>query len=187
MPACISHFINFKRGDGSDSVQYMTIGHNKNDQFHEMLRPDSILICLLTSIGNPIVEIRRFYDRLISTMGFPILVRLHLYIDSGPWFQQQQAMLYTIQASYHINYIFQMPQLAQSYIDNLSTFHHTVNLNTKPLTLTPSFLKETSLNNTINIYHVRLLVTDKVPYGVYMMSVFHNALNTVYYIKSHRW
>ena len=35
-------------------------------------------------IGNPIVEIRRFYDRLISTMGFPILVRWHLYIESGP-------------------------------------------------------------------------------------------------------
>ena len=32
---------------------------------------------------NPIVEIRWSYDRLISTMGFPILVR-HLYIESGP-------------------------------------------------------------------------------------------------------
>ena len=30
------------------------------------------------------MEIRRSYDRLISTMGFPILVRLHLYIESGP-------------------------------------------------------------------------------------------------------
>ena len=27
---------------------------------------------------------RRSYDRLISTMGFPILVRWHLYIESGP-------------------------------------------------------------------------------------------------------
>ena len=25
------------------------------------------------------------YDRLISTMGFSILVRWHLYIESGPW------------------------------------------------------------------------------------------------------
>ena len=41
--------------------------------------------CHFTSIGNPIVEIRRSYDRLISTMGFPILVRWHLYIESGPW------------------------------------------------------------------------------------------------------
>ena len=40
---------------------------------------------LLVSIGNPIVEIRRSYDRLISTMGFPIPVRRHLYIESGPW------------------------------------------------------------------------------------------------------
>ena len=46
--------------------------------------PDSILRWRLTCIGNPIVEIRRSYDRLISTMGFPILVRLHLYIESGP-------------------------------------------------------------------------------------------------------
>ena len=32
---------------------------------------DSIKRCHLASIGNPIVEIRRSYDRLISTMGFP--------------------------------------------------------------------------------------------------------------------
>ena len=31
------------------------------------------------------MEIRRSSDRLISTMGFPILVRYHLYIESGPW------------------------------------------------------------------------------------------------------
>ena len=31
------------------------------------------------------MEIRRSYDRLISTMGFPILVWRHLYIESGPW------------------------------------------------------------------------------------------------------
>ena len=48
------------------------------------LGADSIKIYHLTSIGNPIVEIRRSYDRLISTMGFPILVRWHLYIESGP-------------------------------------------------------------------------------------------------------
>ena len=29
------------------------------------------------------MEIRRSYDRLISIMGFPILVRWHLYIESG--------------------------------------------------------------------------------------------------------
>ena len=46
----------------------------------------------LTSIGNPIVEIRRSYDRLISTMGFPILVRWHLYIESGPRSNQRKTM-----------------------------------------------------------------------------------------------
>ena len=45
-----------------------------------------------TSIGNPIVEIRRSYDRLISTMEFPIWVRWHLYIESGAllWHLQAQ-------------------------------------------------------------------------------------------------
>ena len=36
-------------------------------------------------IGNPIMEIRLSYDRLISTMGFLILVRWYLYIESVPW------------------------------------------------------------------------------------------------------
>ena len=31
------------------------------------------------------MEIRRSLDRRISTMGFPILVRCHLCIESGPW------------------------------------------------------------------------------------------------------
>ena len=41
-------------------------------------------ILVITSIGNPIMEIRRSYDRLISTIGFPILVRRHFYIESTP-------------------------------------------------------------------------------------------------------
>ena len=57
--------------------------------FTNTLGPDSISRWHLTSIGNPIVEIRRSYDRLISTMGFPILARWHLYIESGPWWQQR--------------------------------------------------------------------------------------------------
>ena len=32
------------------------------------------------------MEIRRSYDCLISTMGFPTLIRRHLYIESGPRF-----------------------------------------------------------------------------------------------------
>ena len=36
-----------------------------------------------TSRGIPIVEIRQSYNHLISKMGFPILVRWHLYTASG--------------------------------------------------------------------------------------------------------
>ena len=41
--------------------------------------------CRIGSIGNPIVKIRRSQNRLISAMGFPILVRRYLYIESGSW------------------------------------------------------------------------------------------------------
>ena len=50
---------------------------------NDILGPDSITICHLTSIRNPVVEINRPYDRLISTVVFPIPVRHH-YIESGP-------------------------------------------------------------------------------------------------------
>ena len=60
------------------------------------LGPDSILRCRLTGIGNPIVEIRRSYDRLISTMGFPIPVRRHLYIESGPWWLMMASLLVVV-------------------------------------------------------------------------------------------
>ena len=61
------------------------VPHNCSWPILSILVPDSVWRCHLTSLGNPTVEIRRSYDRLISTMGFPILVRLHLYIDSRPW------------------------------------------------------------------------------------------------------
>ena len=44
-----------------------------------------ISICIMTRIGNPIAEIRRSKDCLISTMGFSILVRQHFYCEFGPW------------------------------------------------------------------------------------------------------
>ena len=47
------------------------------------LGPDSIYRCYLISIGNLIVEIWRSYGRLISTMGFPILIKRYLYIESS--------------------------------------------------------------------------------------------------------
>ena len=37
----------------------------------------------LTSIGIPIAEIRQSDNHLISTIGFPILVRWHFYTESG--------------------------------------------------------------------------------------------------------
>ena len=40
------------------------------------------------------LEIRRSYDRLISTMGFPILVKWHLYIGSGSWFQHRMRAIF---------------------------------------------------------------------------------------------
>ena len=39
----------------------------------------------LISIGNPTMEIRRSYDRLITTMISPILVRRYVYIQSRTW------------------------------------------------------------------------------------------------------
>ena len=35
------------------------------------------------------MEIRRSSDRLISTIGIPILIRCHLYIESGPWLPRE--------------------------------------------------------------------------------------------------
>ena len=38
----------------------------------------------LTCIGNPIVEIKQSWDRLIIIMGFPILISGHFYFKSVP-------------------------------------------------------------------------------------------------------
>ena len=43
------------------------------------------------------MEIRRSYDHLISTMGFPITVRCHLYIESGPWCWDQNIPVWLVQ------------------------------------------------------------------------------------------
>ena len=47
------------------------------------LGADSIKRCHLTRIEYPIVEIKQSYDHLISTMGFPLLVRWHLHIEQA--------------------------------------------------------------------------------------------------------
>ena len=63
-------------------------------------------------IGNPIVEIRRSYDRLISTTGFPILVR-HLYIESGPWRI----------ALYFISILVREPRDLVGHLGNINVLH----------------------------------------------------------------
>ena len=65
----------------------------KDKKYNGMIRPNTthnpagkiqIYKCRLTTIGNPIVEIRRSYDRLLSTMWFPTLLKQHLYTESVP-------------------------------------------------------------------------------------------------------
>ena len=45
----------------------------------------------------------RSSDRLISTMGFPILVRWHLYIESGPWTCSIFSPILTIHTLHHVH------------------------------------------------------------------------------------
>ena len=46
-------------------------------------------ICVLTSIGIPMLKIRRSRDRLIFNMGIPIPGKDGLYIETGPWASQE--------------------------------------------------------------------------------------------------
>ena len=63
------------------SFNFFSLGYDKLISNH-MQGPDWIYKWHLTSLGNPIVEMRWSYDHLIYTLGFPILVTL-LYIESG--------------------------------------------------------------------------------------------------------
>ena len=60
--------------------------HTADDQEADSIQRSHLTT--VTSIGNDIVEIKWSYDSLISTMRFPILIRWHLYIESGPWLLQ---------------------------------------------------------------------------------------------------
>ena len=60
----------------------MRIGLDKDDRLTGCRL--NIQICHLTSIGYPIVEIRRSYNRLISIKLFPTVVRRHVHIESKP-------------------------------------------------------------------------------------------------------
>ena len=71
------------------------------------------------------MEIRRSYDRLISTMGFPILVRRHLYIESGPWCLKKMAIvLQTI----FLNMLYDnhciLIQISLKFVSNQKKKHH---------------------------------------------------------------
>ena len=60
--------------------------HDTNVRYHER-EPGGCLyinICL-TSIGIPMLKIRRSCDRLIFNMGIPIPGKDGLYIEMGPW------------------------------------------------------------------------------------------------------
>ena len=81
--------ITLKMSSGNWRLFYLNLyefwrNHGLYHNSYQGLGPDSIKRWNLTSIGNPIVEIRWSYDCLISTMGFPILGRWHLYIEAGP-------------------------------------------------------------------------------------------------------
>ena len=74
------------------------------------------------------MEIRRSYDRLISTMGFPILVRRHLYIESGPWSLKSQVAVPYVMHYNHSSMVNEAPIMAQvdpvPYLALLFTFNH---------------------------------------------------------------
>ena len=91
---CRSFFIgSLWRNINFESERNKILWHGRSPRSFLSLR---ITPCLETAGGwinikmssyqyrKSIVEIRRSYDRLISTMGFSILVRWHLYIESGP-------------------------------------------------------------------------------------------------------
>ena len=71
-------------------MRFIFSGTGARSEPHE--NPDLVWICRLFSVSNPLVQIRLSSSHLISTMGFPILVRWHLYIASGPWFSKRSAV-----------------------------------------------------------------------------------------------
>ena len=55
--------------------------------------------CWDKTILRPSYLLRRSYDRRISTMGFPILVRRQLYTESGPWLQLPLQMAWLLKSA----------------------------------------------------------------------------------------
>ena len=89
----------------------------------------SVQRCHLTSTGNPIVEIRRSYDRLISTMGFSIRVRWYVYIESGPSFRFRYRRFFSKLSSRRVE-LWCVRQDSQSSVHRANAFtipHHPQN------------------------------------------------------------
>ena len=133
------------------------------------------------------MEIRRSYDRLIPTMGFPILVRWHLYIEWGPGSAR-------IDAAKIGGYLFRLRTRLNSDPIWISNFIHYNSLDKTNLP-SPSFngaavevcewpivsshtlpgmwlLIHTPWSST----HIRLLLINNVPVAYNAMEQFHVAI-----------
>ena len=62
--------------------------------YKNMKDQGSVSRCRLTSIGIPMLKIRQSHDRLIFNMGIPIPGKDGLYIDTGPWRQVKECMVF---------------------------------------------------------------------------------------------
>ena len=127
---------------------------------------DSIQIWHLTSIGNPIVEIRRSYDRLISTMGFPKLVRWHLYIESGPrWFESLALLPDRLFCRVCINLL---EQIHINYFSYLSTF------------LFPSSF------SSWTEYALPFAIDESFAIKIHRTAIVHYAVHTTIFLPAHQ-
>ena len=84
-------FENVSWKDGTYSVTMTSVGYRSESHFRiktifpgKDQGPVSIWRPSFPGMGIPMLKIRRSQDRLIFNMGIPILVRLHLYIETAP-------------------------------------------------------------------------------------------------------
>ena len=68
-----------------NNTSYHLVNRGPNCAVAGNLGPDSIYRCRLTSIGIPMLKIRRSRDRLVLNMEIPIPGKDGLYIETGPW------------------------------------------------------------------------------------------------------
>ena len=91
---CIFH--NFQRFSWYVQLEYFLLVYGKDQLINTSL---FMAWVDLTSRGNPIVQIRRSYDRLISTLGFPLLERWHIYINSAHWWHKKPGVRLNVKMS----------------------------------------------------------------------------------------